>query len=256
MGGRLCKVTLDNGVKAWAFDSSKYIQAAASNVEKYLELKRIKLPNKANTPTSTTYGPEVNVSQELALEDTTHFQSLIGVLQWILELERVDICCEVSMLSSCLALPRKGHLNQLYYIFAYLKKYHNAEMAFDPSDPVMDTDSFERRDWTASEQSQNLHEDLPANMPKPRGMGFIIRVFVVADRRTNTMTRRSRTGFIIYLNSAPVYWTSKKQVSVETSLFGSKFCAMKECCEYLRSLRYKLWVLLWMYQHLSTKIIN
>ena len=29
-------------------------------------------------------------------------------------------------------------------------------------------------------------------------------------------------------------------MSVETSSFGSKFIAMKQCCEYLHSLRYKL----------------
>ena len=62
LGGRLCKVTLENGVKAWAFGSSKYIQAVVSNVEKYLEKKGMKLPNKANTPTSTTYRPEIDVS--------------------------------------------------------------------------------------------------------------------------------------------------------------------------------------------------
>ena len=42
------------------------------------------------------------------------------------------------------------------------------------------------------------------------------------------------------INSALVYWWSKKQTSVETSSFGSEFVAMKQCCEYLRGLRYKL----------------
>ena len=33
---------------------------------------------------------------------------------------------------------------------------------------------------------------------------------------------------------------SKKQGSCETSTFGSEFVAMKQCCEYLRGLKYKL----------------
>ena len=37
-----------------------------------------------------------------------------------------------------------------------------------------------------------------------------------------------------------MHWWSKKQTSVETSSFGSEFVAMKQCCEYLRGLRYKL----------------
>ena len=45
---------------------------------------------------------------------------------------------------------------------------------------------------------------------------------------------------MVYLNNALIYWFSKKQTSVESSSFGSEFCAMKLCCEYLRGLRYKL----------------
>ena len=54
------------------------------------------------------------------------------------------------------------------------------------------------------------------------------------------MTRRSRTGFIVYLNSTTIYWLSKKQGSCEISTFGSEFVAMRQCCEYVRGLRYKL----------------
>ena len=48
------------------------------------------------------------------------------------------------------------------------------------------------------------------------------------------VTRRSRTGFVIYLNQAPIYWFSKRQNRVECSTFGSEFVAMKQCCEYVR----------------------
>ena len=45
---------------------------------------------------------------------------------------------------------------------------------------------------------------------------------------------------MIFLNSAPIYWYSKKQGSCKTSSFGSKFIAMKSCCQYVQGLRYKL----------------
>ena len=61
-----------------------------------------------------------------------------------------------------------------------------------------------------------------------------------ADHASDTVTRRSRTGMLVYLNSALVYYSSKKQNSVETSSFGAESIAMKQCCEYLRGLRYKL----------------
>ena len=63
---------------------------------------------------------------------------------------------------------------------------------------------------------------------------------VDSDHAGDSVTQRSRTGFIIKLNSAPIYWMSKKQSGVETSSFGSEFIAMKQCCEYIRGLRYKL----------------
>ena len=77
-------------------------------------------------------------------------------------------------------------------------------------------------------------------MPEPRGLGFTMCAKVNADHASDTITRRSRTGFLVYLNSAPIYWWSKKQNSVESSSFGSKFIAMKQCCEYIRGPRYKL----------------
>jgi hypothetical protein len=67
-----------------------------------------------------------------------------------------------------------------------------------------------------------------------------MRVFVDADHAGDQVTRRSRTGFIVFLNNAPIYWSSKKQNSCETSTFGSEFVAMKKAMEYVRGLRYKL----------------
>ena len=145
------------------------------------------------------------------------------------------------MISSHLVLPREGHLKQVHNMFAYLKKYHNSELVFDPSNPIIDEAEFEKKDWTSSEFGHCAGDDiLPANMPKARGFGFLVSARFGVDHAGYITTRRSRTGYIAYLNTAPVYWMSKKQNSVETGSFGSEFCAMKHCCEYLQGLRYKL----------------
>ena len=200
-----------------------------------------RLPAKAETPIPSSYRPELDISQELGLQDAAYYMSLIGVLRWIVELGRVDICLEVSMMSSHLALPREGHLRSVLQIFAYLKKYHNAEMVFDPSDPVVDYLAYEAKDWTSSEfgHVQGI-EEIPSNTPEPRGMGFTMIAKVDADHGGDMITRKSRTGFIVYLNCSPIHWLSKKQTSIESSSFGSEFCAMKHCCEYIPGLRYKL----------------
>ena len=83
-------------------------------------------------------------------------------------------------------------------------------------------------------------EAISTEMPEPRGQGFIMRSKVDADHAADTTTHRSITGFFVWLNCSLIYWSSRKQTSVETSSFGSEFIAMKQCCEYLRGLRYKL----------------
>ena len=244
LGGHLRLVELDNGVKAWAYSSSQYVRAAVQNVKDFIakdETKRWRLPCKAETPLCTSYRPELDVTNELSPREAAYYQSLIGVLRWIVELGRVDICLEVSMMSSHLALPREGHMEQVLHIFAHLKKYHNTEVVYDPSDPVIDEAQFEAKDWASSEFGHlDGVEELPPNMPEPRGQGFVIRAKVDADHASDSVTRRSRTGFLVWINSCLVYFMSKKQTSVETSSFGSEFVAMKQCCEYLRGLRYKL----------------
>ena len=77
-------------------------------------------------------------------------------------------------------------------------------------------------------------------MPDPRGQGFMMCAKVDADHASDTITRHSRTGVLVYLNCALIYWWSKKQNSVESSSSGSEFIAMKQCCEYVCGLRYKL----------------
>lgn len=244
LGGHLSLVELENGVKAWAFSSSQYVKAAVKNVEDYIskpENKGWKLPKKADTPMSTSYRPELDVSPALEPAVAAYYQSLIGVLRWIVELGRVDICLEVSMMSSCLALPRVGHLEQVLHIFAYLKKYHNAELVYDPSDPGIDEGEFEEKDWASTEFGHlRGSEEIPPKAPTPRGRGFVMWAKVDADHASDTVTRRSRTGFLVWINSSLVYFWSKKQTSVETSSFGAEFVAMKQCCEYIRGLRYKL----------------
>ena len=65
-------------------------------------------------------------------------------------------------------------------------------------------------------------------------------MFVESDHATDETTRRSRTGYFIYMNLALVNWLSKKQATIETSVFGAKFVAMKQGMEAVCGLRYKL----------------
>ena len=67
-----------------------------------------------------------------------------------------------------------------------------------------------------------------------------IRDFLGSDHDCNAITQSSRNVFIIFINNASIYWFCKKQTSIDTSSFGSEFVVMKQCCEYILCLQYKL----------------
>ena len=238
LGAKMSQVSLPNGVKAWALSASQYVQEAIKNVELYLQRKGMALRRGTKSPMTTNYRPECDISPELKPEDASYYQSLIGVLRWMVEMGRLDICCEVSMMSSHVAMPREGHLQQLFHMFSYLKAHHNARIVLDPTYPDIDATAFEKRNW--KEFYGETREKLPPDAPTPLGKELLIRAFVDADHAGDKITRRSRSGLIIMANMAPIHWISKKQSCIETSSFGSEFCAMKLCCEYLKGLRYKL----------------
>ena len=70
-----------------------------------------------------------------------------------------------------------------------------------------------------------------------------MRVYVDSDHAGDQVTRRSKTRFLVFLNNALIYWTSKKQTMIEISSFGSELMAMKYATEYIRGLQYKLRVM-------------
>jgi hypothetical protein len=63
---------------------------------------------------------KIDESPVLGPEMANYFQSQIGILRWYVELGRIDIITEVSMLSTFLCMPREGDLDAVYHLFVYL----------------------------------------------------------------------------------------------------------------------------------------
>ena len=61
-----------------------------------------------------------------------------------------------------------------------------------------------------------------------------------ADHASDKISRRSKTGILIFGNKAPLVMFSKRQNSVQTSTFGSEFLALRQAVELIQALRYKL----------------
>ena len=83
-------------------------------------------------------------------------------------------------------------------------------------------------------------EAIPEDMPPPRGQSVSMHCFVDADHAGNTVTRRSQTSLLLFVNRAPIVWFSKQQNTIETSTFSSDFITMKTAVEQIESLHYKL----------------
>jgi hypothetical protein len=227
-------------VIAWGMSSRKYVQSAVQNVQEYLEALPGDrgLPMRAPVLFAGGYKPELDEIPELDPIKANFFQSQIGILRWCVELGRIDIITEVSMLSTYLCLPREGHLDAVFHVFSYLALHQNSRVVFDPTYPSVDMGAFIQTDWKS--MYGDVKETIPPDAPVPRGKEVELRLFVDSDHAGEQFTRRSRTGYVIYLDMVPIVWLSKRHPTVESSVYGSESVAMKNCIETCRGLRYKL----------------
>jgi hypothetical protein len=176
------------------------------------------IPVKADNPFPVDYDPLTDLSDPLDAKCASFYQHLIGVMQWIVELGWIDIATKISMLSSYLAYPREGHLETALHVMGYLKLKHNSRLIFDPTYPDIYQTTFPKFVWM--EIYGNMEEAIPPDMPPPLGKDFNI--------------------CMIFCNLAPIVWLSKQQATIETSMFGAEFVAMKHRIEMLRGLKYKI----------------
>ena len=140
----------------------------------------------------------------------------------MIEIGPVDIATEVSMLSSHLAMPYKGHFYVALHIMAYLRQHP-------------DIDECE---WTKF--YGNIREVIPSNALEPRGHPVQLRMYIDSDHAGGKQMRQSLTGMMIFCNTAMIEWTSKKQATIKSSDFGAKIVAVKFGIKKLRGLWYKL----------------
>ncbi|KAI2489324.1 Reverse transcriptase (RNA-dependent DNA polymerase) [Fragilaria crotonensis] len=146
------------------------------------------------------------MSDECDDDEAARFSQLIGVLRWAVELGRIDMYTEVALLSQHLALPRVGHLEAVYHIFAYLSKHEKSSIIFDPTDPLPHTITTAKPDWTPF--YSDAEELLPPKMPEPLGHPVNIYTFVDANHAGNVVTRRSHTGILLFVQNSPILWLS------------------------------------------------
>ena len=183
LGAKLKKVQMDNDVWCWSISPSKYVQEAVRDYQKYLkedlsdEYELI-----ANAPNPFQLGYEIcmDVYPLLSPDEASYFQTIIGVMRWMVELGIIDIAVEVSQISSFLAMPRQWHLVNALHIMSYLNIKHNSRLVLDTSYPGIDMSEFKSNENWAPFYG-DVQETKPLNSPKPLGKEVTLRIFVDSD---------------------------------------------------------------------------
>ena len=68
------------------------------------------------------------------------------------------------LLASHNALPREGHLEVVFHVYAFLKQKDNSRMVFDPTYPTSNMSDFKQCDW--GQFYGNVKEAMPQNVPE------------------------------------------------------------------------------------------
>lgn len=133
--------------------------------------------------------PQLNDSDGDPLDDVSMYRRLIGRLMY-LTISRPDITFTVNRLSQFMAHPRTPHLHAIHHLLQYLKSTLGQGILF-PANSFMKISAFVDADWGSS-----------------------------------VVTRRSTTGFCIFVGNSLVAWKSKKQPTVARSSAEAEYRAL------------------------------
>jgi len=123
------------------------------------------------------------------LSNPSSYRRLIGKLLYLTN-TRPDLCFSVNLLSQFMQSPTNYHYRALQHILRYIKSSLSQGLFFAADSPLQ------------------------------------IKAFSDSDWATCPITRRSTTGFCIFLGSTLIYWKSKKQQTISRSSTEAEYRAL------------------------------
>jgi hypothetical protein len=111
--------------------------------------------------------------------------------------------------------PRQDHFEALLRLFGYLKLCPKGRLLIDRHTRYKTQPTFMSYYW--KEFYPDATEERPPDIPEPKGTPMNTICYADADHAHDTVTRRSVSGILLFLNGMPVKWYSKRQKTVETS---------------------------------------
>ena len=94
LGAKIKYQKTPNRMWYWTMSPSKYVCEECKNCKYHLNNNfdgKYKLPNQAPNPFVMGYEAELDTSALCDPQEASYFQSIIGVMRWMIEIGRVDI---------------------------------------------------------------------------------------------------------------------------------------------------------------------
>jgi hypothetical protein len=183
--------------------------------------------------------PELDDSIELELEDVKRYQTMVGNLQWVVQMGRFDITTATMTLAAFRANPRQGHLDRVKRIYGYLYKMRHGAIRIRTQEPDYSDLPDKVYDWEHSVYA-GAEELMPHDCPPSLGKPVVMTTFVDANLYHDLVNGKSVTGVMHFFNKTLVDWFSKKQATVETATYGAEFVAARTAMEQIIDLRIEL----------------
>jgi hypothetical protein len=150
-------------------------------------------------PSKLPMDPNLRLSQHdgLLLDDPTVYRRLVGRLLY-LSLTRPDLVYSIQVLSQFMSQPQQPHLDAAHKVLHYIKSAPSRGLFFSASSD------------------------------------FKLKAFYDANWATCPDTRKSVTGFCLFLGDSLISWKSKKQQNISRSSTEAEYQAMVvACCELM-----------------------
>jgi hypothetical protein len=176
--------------------------------------------------------PEINQTEFLDQEQTNIYQSLVGSLQWVIQIGRFR---HHNSRHDHVLLPHGSQRRPHGAAQAHLWMHLQDETHHDPL--KMDEPDYSRIPKLHHSWENTTHcgatELLPSNAPRTLGCHVVTTHHVDANLCHNLVTGKSVTGVLHVANQTHIDSFSKLQSTIETATHRSEFIATKACTEQI-----------------------
>ncbi len=183
-------------------------------------------PVQRNTPMEKNDHPEIDNSELVDSKETELYMSMVGHLLWLITLGRFDIkSADVSLAMLRLA-PCKDHVEGAKGTYGYITKSKSYSILYMTSKPDYSFLPNHEYEWARSVYGK-AEDVLDPSAPDPFGKSVLPTSGVNANLYHCQATGRVLTTCLHSINNTPSDWYSKKQNTVETTIYDSEFVDIK-----------------------------